>query len=242
MPENNFKFLVVGAGRGGTSLIAGLLDAHRSLEVGLELFSVSCLMGKDENLHGSNLFDERVTAFISACRLEAERYPGLAWGNKITTEQIFGLEDHNASNPAASIDVLDAFFNEYLKGIKIVFILRDGRTCANSKVQRTGQSFETACERWKYSVEIYKFLNTRHSNNLCIRFEDLLHTPQSTLGKVCDFLDIPYQETMLQGTSNTKMLPEYQQKTIDPSKTASVVIPEACLQSMSEDLKFCGYL
>jgi len=33
-----------------------------------------------------------------------------------------------------------------------VFILRDGRTRVRSKVSRTGQSFELACERWPRSA------------------------------------------------------------------------------------------
>ena len=241
MLKGNFQFLVIGAGRGGTSLIAGLLDCHSSLEAGLEKFSVDCLMGKKLDTsgsntfdipvkafisavnslmgnrlksRGSNIFDNRLKAFISACKKEAKLYPDAVWGNKITTEQIYGLEEHNSDNPDSKIDILDTLFNKYLKDIKVVFILRDGRTCVNSKVQRTDQSFESACDRWKYSVEMYKFFKTRHFNNICIRFEDLLFYPQTTLESVCVFLEIPYQDAMLKGTNNRKMIPDYRQDKI----------------------------
>ena len=45
MSADNFEFLVIGAGRGGTSLLAGLLDFHDQLDVGFEQYSEACLAG-----------------------------------------------------------------------------------------------------------------------------------------------------------------------------------------------------
>jgi len=244
MFRDNFKFLIVGAGRGGTSLLAGLLDYHSGLEVGFELYSVQYLMGEGLPYQGSKLFHKRATTFVSACKRKASRYRGVLWGNKITTEQVFGLEDHNLANPASKIDVLDMFFNRYLRGKAVVFVLRDGRTCINSKVQRTGQPIEEACERWQFSVKCYRFFKTRHSNNICVRFEDILCHPQTTLSQICDFLGVPYQEEMLKGTANRKKLPEYQHSQLDISDTAarSADLSEEFIKRISDDLRYCGYL
>ena len=242
MLKTNFRFLVVGAGRGGTSLLAGLLDYHPSLEVGFELFSVACLMGRGLPHQGPAIFDERVAAFISACRVESKRHPDKLWGNKITTEQVAGLEDHNLANPEATIDVLDSFFSRSLSDQSIIFILRDGRACVNSKVQRTGQPMEAACRRWQYSVRCYRFFNTQHQNNICVRFEDLLLDPESTLTSICSFLKIPYREEMLKGVGNKKMRPEYQDIRIDPCRTKSAELPEVYLSMIRDDLRYCGYL
>jgi hypothetical protein len=242
MQKTGFNFLIIGAGRGGTSLIAAMLDSHSSLEVGLELFSVNYLMGKEIKQSDHDLIEKRVTAFLAACNKEAKKYSKKLWGNKITTEQLHGLEDHNSANPGSPIEVFDYFFNERLKDVKVIFILRDGRTCINSKVSRTGQSFSTAGERWKYSVMLYRFLKERHSNNICIKFEELLAEPEKTLNAVCKFLKVPYEDSMQQGTSNPKMRPEYRQKTIDTSKTAATELPDDTLKNISHDLIYCGYL
>lgn len=242
MKKNSFEFLIVGAGRGGTSLLAGLLDQHDRLEVGFELYSVAYLMGAELHNTGPNLFDERVTAFKSACEQEAHKFPDAIWGNKITTEQIHALEDHNLAEPQSPANNLDLFFNKYLETKKIVFILRDGRTCVNSKVQRTGQSLETACKNWQYSVSIYKFMNAHHSNNHCIRFEDLLCCPDVELRNICEFFEIPYEEEMLMGTNNPKMLPAYRQKILDLSKTTLITLPDDYLNMIRDDLHYCGYL
>jgi hypothetical protein len=242
MLKDNFKFHIVGAGRGGTSLLAGLLDYHSELEVGFELFSAAFLMGKEFPYKGPKLFHNRVTAYIAACTRWASQRSQMIWGNKITTEQISGLEDHNIINPEAKIDTLDMFFNTYLKGKAVIFILRDGRTCVNSKVKRTGQLMINACARWQYSVKCFKFFKTQHKNNICIRFEDLLQNPQEHLMRICDFLNISFQKKMLKGTRNKKMVPEYQLGKFDLSKIEATQIPEKCLAKIQADLEYCGYL
>ncbi len=242
MLEDNFKFHIVGAGRGGTSLLAGLLDYHSQLEVAFEAYSIACLMGKELVSKGSELLKQRVTAYIAGCNQLAKQHPNVFWGNKITTEQIHGLEDQNKINQNSKIDILDEFFNKFLEERKVIFIMRDGRTCINSKVQRTGQSMEQACKRWQYSVKCYKFFKTCHSNNICIRFEDLLIQPRETLTNICDFLNVSYQEEMLTGSNNKKMLPEYRKNELDKSKMISINLPEPFLQAINDDMKYCGYL
>lgn len=241
MSSSKFSFLIVGAGRGGTSLISGLLDYHSQLDVGLELFSAACLMGKDFSSEGADLFDRRTDRFISRCNDKAQRSAALWWGNKITTEQIYGLEDANILHPHNDIDVLEGFFCKKLQHIKILFILRDARSCIRSKANRTGQPLQQAAQRWKYSVQCYRFLRTRHANNLCITFEDLLKSPEATLRSVCDFLGVAYESDMLSGTQNSKMLPEYQQTGIDASKAKAEDLPANILEMIAEDLRDCGY-
>ena len=242
MFRNNFKFHIIGVGRGGTSLLAGLIDYHSGLKVGFERYAIEYLMGRGISYQGPKLLHKRAKAYVSACKKVAKQCPNVLWGNKITTEQIFGLEDHNVSNPKTKIDVLDVFFNTYLKGNAIIYILRDGRTCINSKVQRTGQPIEKACERWQYSVTCYKFFKTCHENNICVRFEDLLLHPRTTLTDICNFLKVPYQEEILRGTMNKMIPPEYQQNKFDVSKIQSVDIPDEYLRRIKDDLKYCGYL
>ncbi len=242
MPDDNFGFLVIGAGRGGTSVLAASLDAHDALEVGFEQFSEGYLMGKALATAARGMFDQRALAFVRACRDEAARFPAVSWGNKITTEQVFGLEDHNVANPDAPVAVLDRFFNHHLRGVKIVFVLRDGRTCVRSKVARTGQSLELACERWKYSVKVYRFLESRHDNRICVRFEDLLRDPERTLTAICTFLGVAYQPAMLAGTRSEKMRPDYRQPQLDTSKLALFDVPPGCLERIGDDLRLCGYL
>ena len=240
-------FLIVGAGRGGTSLLAALLDAHPALEVGLEHASVDCLMGKSlpvdfQSGDPSRLAHDRIAAFLACCSEEARRHPGKLWGNKITTEQIYGLEDHNEVNPARPINVLEVFFDDVLAAVPVIFIIRDGRTCVRSKMARTGQPLETACARWRYSVRVLDHLRSRRRAFYWLRYEDLVGEPEATLDGLCRFLGLRYDERMLRGTSTTKLLPEYRRAGLDPTILGLEGVPEGCVTLIEDDLRRYRYL
>lgn len=248
-PDSPFHFLVVGAGRGGTSLLMGLLDSHSMLEVGFEMFSIDYLTGRRKArpsffkpARKDRLLHDRVDSFRRACSEEAKKFPDRLWGNKITTEQIYGLEDHNRLNPDAKVDVLDYFFREGLSGVKVVFILRDGRTCVRSKVNRTGQLVELACARWKFSVEVYRYLRERHPDHATLRFEDLLQEPVGVLTEICDFLGVPFEQGMVKGTRNPKIPPQYRQDSFVKTKLALGGEEEKWHPLIAEELRYCGYL
>jgi hypothetical protein len=240
-------FLIVGAGRGGTSLLAALLDAHPDLEIGMEHASVACLMGKSlpvgsQSGDPSHLAYDRIAAFLACCTEEVRRHPGKRWGNKITTEQLSGLEDHNEVNRARPINVFEVFFDDALAAVPVVFILRDGRTCVRSKMARTGQPLETACARWRYSVRVLDHLRSRHREFHWLRYEDLVREPEVTLGGLCCFLGVHYDERMLRGTSTTKLRPEYRRDSIDPGTLGLEGVPEGCVPLIEGDLRRYGYV
>ena len=208
-----------------------LLDAHSRIEVAPEHAS-ACLMDQSQGLA------DRVDAFKQACLEDAGRYPDKTWGNKITTEQLGALA---TGAPAPDVDMLSHFFNDAFASIKAIFILRDGRTCVRSKVTRTGQSYETACARWNYSVEVYKYLSHDPKRHLLVKFEDLLRTPSAVLSRITAFLGIPYEDGMLSGTDSPKLPPGYRNSTLKLDR--SQVGPRADWHRLIDDnLRFCGYL
>lgn len=241
MTESNFKFIIIGAGRGGTSLLTGLLDYHSRLEVHTEYASISHLMGRGFKCTDNQIIPQRITTFIELCQEKSREAPDKIWGNKITTEQIHALEEHNIKNPDAQIDVLACFFNMYFKDYKKIFILRDGRACVDSKVRRTGQSMQAACDKWKYSVSVYKYLQGCE-NSISIKFEDLLLYPRPTLQAICNKLSIKYEENMLKGVANKKLMQEYQNSQLLTEKARVVDLPEEYLALIREELVYSQYL
>lgn len=241
----SFELLIIGAGRGGTSLLAGLLDFHPMLEVGFEKHPRKNLIhGKvppAPTAIGASIHD-LARGFLADCIAESEKVPKQIWANKITTEQLQGLMDHNRPNPDDQMDAFEFFFHDVMKAIKVLFILRDGRTCVRSKMSRKGIPVAEACARWRFSVEVYRFLESSHSNRHLMRFEELLAEPRGVLTDVCEFIGIPFKEKMLEGTRNSKMRSEYQQRGIDASKLDLDGIPDGCIELIEDDLRYCGYL
>ena len=239
------QFLIVGAGRGGTSLLMGLLDGHTDLEIGYELHSIDCLMGfgleETAKSHRINMMDYRINAFKARCNREASQHPDKQWGNKITTEQLYGLHDHNVVN-GSDIDEIHTFFQKHFPDLKVIFIMRDGRTCVRSKLGRTGQDLPHAISRWKYAVKACRQLQHQHAAIHVVKYEDILSEPQNALAQICTFLNIDYQEGMLQGVSNEKMLSEYRSASIDRSKLSLKGVPPLAIPMLLDDLRALDYI
>ena len=229
----SFEFLVIGAGRSGTSLLAGLLDSHPRLELGFEQDSQAILLAAGEPSR------RRAVRFRSRCEEYALGFPKQRWGNKITTEQIRGLEE-DGRDPA---EVLAHFFDEVMKGITKIYILRDGRTCVRSKVNRNrGRlTIEEASRRWCYSVFVHDFLKER-DDAVVLRFEDLVADARSVLTPVCDRLGVAWNDAMLAGTRNEKMLPEYRRTGFSLAPTVIDGLPAGCMSIIEADLHRLGYL
>ena len=97
-----FDIHIIGAGRGGTSLVTGLIDAHPLCEIIPEAFSISYLMGQqwtpaESEENPAVRVPLRIDNFMTACREGAMRSQSPHWGHKTTTEQIMGLPTLNAA-------------------------------------------------------------------------------------------------------------------------------------------------
>lgn len=233
-------FLIIGAGRGGTSLLASCLGGHSRTHVAMELFGADVLMG-----HGMppgnrrSLLETRIRRFRDCCEEERARFPGVIWGNKITTEHLYGLEDHNALNPPYR-DVIRPF-RETMGDYRVAFILRDGRSCIASKTRRTGQPLAQAAFRWRYSVAVLRSLQASGMPFTLVKFEELVLRPRETLEGVCAGLDLDFEEAMLGQTASKALIPEYRQDGFIADKAGIPDLPEDILCFIRSDLEYCGY-
>jgi hypothetical protein len=99
-----------------------------------------------------------------------------------------------------------------------------------------------ACERWNFSVQTYRFLKQNYNNHISIKFEDLLAHPREILRSICSFIGISFEEQMLKGTGNKKMIPEYRRASFDLSRLEISEIPKEYNEIIYEGLKYCKYL
>ncbi len=249
--SGGFEIHIIGAGRGGTSLLTGLLDAHPECEIHPEEFSTKLLMGREwtdaeTKCAPAERISMRIDNFMAACERKAVEFPGKKWGHKTTTEHIQGLEhlhpdsqfisDPNALPAIAGIDALVCFLKR-VAHIKTVFILRDGRTCIPSKMRRAGLSLNESIKRWKYSLTVLDALKSTIHDLQVIRFEDLIGDPEPVLRSVCDFLGVAYTQAMLQGTQSNKMVATYRRDGFDRSTIDTTGFSEPWLEEIRQELK-----
>jgi Sulfotransferase family len=198
--------LVIGAGRGGTSLLTACLDGRPNIVMRSEFMSTEVLIGDNFPVSSiSHLADERLARFCALCDEDRARHPGKIWGNKLTTEQFAGLEEHNALNGAGA-NVIERFLS-VMEGYRIIFITRHGASCIESKVRHTGQPLIRATLRWCYSVRLLEGLRELDGLKAVCRYEDLVADPKKTLRNLCDTLGLSFHEGMLAQTGSG-LLPE----------------------------------
>lgn len=250
-----FGFQIIGAGRGGTSLLMALLNAHPRCEVRSEEFSTKFLMGQqwtpaELESDPAKRIRLRIDNYLNACEHTAAQFPDIVWGHKTTTEHIAGLgimhpSSRFAGDPEAlpetkGIDPLEVFVDRTAT-IRTIFILRDGRSCVRSKVARTGMSIEEAVRRWKYSVRALGAMCRRTEAFHRIKMEDLVRYPEATLQSVCEFLGLRYSPVMLSGTQSPHTLPEYRRSGFDLSTIDVSAINDLWVAEIHEELTTCGY-
>ena len=235
--------LVIGAGRGGTSLLTACLGGHPGIEMRSEYHSAPILIGDDEPIRSvATLLEDRLAHLNAVCDVDRARHPGSIWGNKITTEQIRGLEEHNFLN-GKSVDVV-ARFARAMGEYREIFITRDGRACVESKARRTGQPMMRAALSWCYSVRVLERLACLGELCATVRYEDLVRWPADVLMNVCDALQIDFHPDMLNQTTNEQhLLPEYRHgRFLKERATEIPLLPDAVLNVIEPDLRRLGYL
>ncbi|HQS09162.1 MAG: hypothetical protein B7Y12_08040 [Rhizobiales bacterium 24-66-13] len=237
-------FLLLGAGRGGTSLLAGCLERHPALMIRAEFGGIAILMGGDEAQvpppSMARLLDYRLARFRAHCEDDRKANPERIWGNKITTEQVLGLNDHNLYNLAQE-PVLDRFVAA-MTGYRFLFIVRDGRSCVDSKVRRTGQSHVDAARRWCASVRVLEHLGARGVLAGSFRYEDLVTEPEATLRKVAACVGVAFDPLMLEGACSPLLPPDYRHgRFVDEKAAEHPRLPRGIETLIRPDLDRLGY-
>lgn len=239
-----FACHIVGAGRSGTTLLANLINAHPRCRILIEVYSSAYLMGGTQTPADLETDLRKRTAlridnFLNACYDRAALEPDRLWGHKTTTEHISGLRwGVTQSTDADGFDPLDEFCARTAH-IPTIFILRDGRTCIPSKVRRQPR-LKLAIYNWKLAVELlYRLRETAQALHV-VKFEDLVHNPESELTRICGFLGIGYDAAMLNGTAK---VPEHDRRQgFDPAPAEVVDRAPPWLWRIEDEMRDMGYL
>lgn len=100
---------------------------------------------------------------------------------------------------------------DYLKlpNIKVIGLIRGGNDVVSSVMTRSEKSFRIAAYRWCRAIEVIHELKTRYPDLLLVvSFEDLVTHPKANMERVAAFLNVEYQERMLEGPQYNPWYPE----------------------------------
>ena len=185
-------FLLIGAPRSGTTLLAAMIGCHS--EVGMI----------NEDITGRGLrqvLGRRVTGnklcVPNQIQLQRRGHPTLRLLKK------FGIV---AEAPRSKYSIKDYL---ELPNLKVIAIVRDGNDSISSMVSRGRSALKKAIRRWSQAIEtIYELKETHGERVLVVAFEDLVLDPLVTMRTVCRFLGLAFQPLMLDGHKYNAYYPQ----------------------------------
>ena len=204
---------VVGVGRSGTTLLRLMLDSHPELAIPPETHFVPELLERERECTDPG----ELVAAITAAR---------TWGDFGLTEQALRRAVAEAGARGAA-GVLRAFYAlcasergkrrwgdktpGYVKQMRpiatgleearFIHLIRDGRDVALSRLARgmgAGKPIADVAELWRRRIENARRQAKRlRGRYLELRYEDLVADPEAELRKVCELVELAYDDSML---------------------------------------------
>jgi len=188
--------LILGSPRSGTTLLASMIGTHTEVAMLIEdrNFAIKKLTSK--KILGNKLclpnqidLNKRATSF------------------SLLLKNRFGIKSY----PTSKYNIED-YLN--LKDLKIINIVRDYNDVIYSNIKRGEGGKKRKIEQdkavqwWSRAVEVMYELSQKHSEKvITVSYEDLVREPEKILRKISNYIDIEFQEKMLEGYKFTKLYP-----------------------------------
>jgi hypothetical protein len=214
--HQDFKpFFIVGCPRSGTSLLSVLLDRHSRIVVTPEtyFFHVFSGLSRRRNQPDHDWFVTRYldNSYLSAMKLDKSKVLQRFRDYNPEHSSFFrcALEEYAETHNEPIIGEKTATHLRWVKTIfqwypnaKVLWIVRDGRDVVMALMRLFHKNLRSHCCTWRMSVKLGLQFEKKYPNNFYrVKFENLVSMPQIELAKLCDFLEVDYQDRMV----NTKV-------------------------------------
>ena len=246
-------FFITGVQRSGTTLLSVLLGNHPEIEIDgfATAFRLITCFKNYEKVLPLNLLEEdnavlkwkiekdykgRLADFLDYENLDKYDSVKELVGASINAhlqaknKTVWGDKTPNLQHYAGDILKL-------LPDAKFIHIIRDGRATAYSHSSRAHKNILLAAQEWvkgnTAALVNQKMLGNKQ--HLTIKYEDLLEFPEETARKICTFLELKFQASMLD-MSNGDDEKSYVKSTFDTSKINAfkTQIPAHTLRAVEE--------
>jgi Sulfotransferase family len=183
--------LIIGAPRSGTTLLATMISRHTEIAVLNEDkgWALRRVLGK--TIVGNKRCVPNQIELKKRPPLHFRFLKGLGIAKEYQSSE-FSIEDYLT-----------------LPNIKVIGLIRSGEDVIASVMGRSEKTFRVASYRWRRSVEVIHELATRFPQIvLVVSFEGLVLHPKENMERVAAFLNVEYQDRMLEGPQYNPWYPE----------------------------------
>lgn len=233
MPDPT-HLLIVGTPRSGTTLLTSLVGYHSDCIAMSECYS--CEENKivsPSKVLVNKLCCPNQVQLEHPKPLQLEDPELRALLERITYKWWAKLISSLAGNVLRDWPIGSISMSRYVKKreARLLFTLRKPDQVIDSMVRR-GVAEKKAVLRWAHGVQEIAAAHSQYeSRSLIITFSRLVKNPEQVLRSVCQFLNIEYQEEMVDGFIAT---PQYDRDKIDGS-VADKNVPDYTLESRRDD-------
>jgi hypothetical protein len=217
-------FFILGSGRNGSTLLAGMLTQHAKLHVPPEQWAMHEMILKYKfynwcswkRLSGQLLEVIERPNKTSAWKTNFEPVRRILQNlpnNEQSLQRIFnevfsahGRQLNKNFQRWGDQSPLTTVYLEYIypvyPGASYIFLLRDGRDVVSSMVTNNNRDIRFATWKWLHSLEKYEWIKERISSSKLhfLRYEDLVQEPQQELSRLSNFLGYDFEPDMLNFT------------------------------------------
>ena len=187
--QNPAPFFIVGIARSGTTLLRVMLDAHPDISIGPETnvlhhwFNAIDSSSLDRWSMTEESYDSHVLDMFERIHIEYMNNRGKRrWGDK--TPQNWTLIPR----------ILETW-----PRAQFIYCIRDGRDAVCSMRDRWGWRVHYTSRLWANGVNDALDMISQHKDSVYIvRYEDLVTDPATTLRGVLDFIDEPWDDSVLE--------------------------------------------
>lgn len=224
-PTNTTPFFIVGSGRSGSTLLRMILSGHSRVAIPPETWYLLPLV---ELLPLSGALS--CNQIDKAIEIMTQHY---RWPDLKIDAQEFARQVHALENPTLR-DILDVVYRQkiaeekkeiwgdktppYVEIIpqlhrlypeaKFLHLVRDGRDVTKSFHTKGwyGPWLFSNTREWKRSINLYEKYNTAEYSTIMmnVRYEDLVLDTEETVRKICLFLRLEFEPSMLEWQESVK--------------------------------------
>ncbi|WP_036479496.1 sulfotransferase [Myxosarcina sp. GI1] len=215
------RFFLVGCPRSGTTLLQSLLTAHPQVASFPESHFFRYLIPK----HNTKRYKLGIASLEARIRFqeflkEIDREDMLSYLSRFAIFQYQHIQaflnvlDTTTQQQEKSIWIEKTpghvryvdYIEKYIKEVKFIHIIRNGTDVISSlyevsrKYPQTWHepwSIDKCINQWKQDVQISLSCQDK-LNHVLVQYEQLVHNPALVLDKICDFINISFDEAMLE--------------------------------------------
>lgn len=244
-------FFVVGSGRSGNTLLRRILDSNSKIYIPPETY----VLGRAINLFKQNQhLDWRQIVYLILAQFEFHReFETFGVSLRPLAEELIQTPYHQRSlafilnkfyeysafQHGSSFErwgdktPLNTFFLKEILSVfpdaQFIHLIRDGLDVVPSYT-RAGiyDSINDASERWVKSVKLASDFVEKHPKTcITVKYEDLVTSPEATVIQICNFLNIDFDQVMLNSHEHAQTMGDvvarnHHQKVFEPISSGSI--------------------